>query len=103
MLMIDMVSSDSNGMLDEGKEEWGKKKEERIVLLRRLLDIERPENYTQRVKVIKYLEQEGLPSNDIDVDTLASILRDDQLESLLMLTCTNSSAVFKGRYYTFSN
>ncbi|MEM2101114.1 MAG: hypothetical protein QXP69_02400 [Candidatus Nitrosocaldus sp.] len=101
--MIDMVSSDSNGMLDEGKEEWGKKKEERIVLLRRLLDIERPENYTQRVKVIKYLEQEGLPSNDIDVDTLASILRDDQLESLLMLTCTNSSAVFKGRYYTFSN
>ncbi|SPC33646.1 conserved protein of unknown function [Candidatus Nitrosocaldus cavascurensis] len=98
--MIDMMSSDSNGMLDEG-EEWRKK--ERTILLRRLLDVERPENYTQRVKVIKYLEQEGLPSNDVDVETLASILRDDQLESLLMLTCTNSTAVFKGRYYTFSN
>ncbi|GBC72775.1 hypothetical protein HRbin04_00168 [archaeon HR04] len=98
--MIDMMSSNSNGMLDEG-EEWRKK--ERTILLRRLLGVERPENYTQRVKVIKYLEQEGLPSNDVDVETLASILRDDQLESLLMLTCTNSTVVFKGRYYTFSN
>lgn len=86
-------------MLDEEEE----KRRERIILLRRLLGIERPENYAQRVKIIRYLEQEGLPSRDIDVETLASTLRDEQLESLLILTSANSNMVFKGKYYTFSD
>ncbi len=92
-----MISDATDTMLDEE----GEKRIERIILLRRLLEVERPENYTQRVKIINYLEQEGLPIRDVDVETLASTLRDEQLESLLMLTCTNSSVVFKGKYYTF--
>jgi hypothetical protein len=81
----------------------GLRLKERIILLKRLIpELDIPEHYEFRVKVIRYLEQEGLPITDININSLAKILSDEQLERLLMLSI-HKDLVFRGNYYTFTN
>jgi hypothetical protein len=56
----------------------GLRLKERIILLKRLIpELDIPEHYEFRVKVIRYLEQEGLPITDININSLAKILSDE--------------------------
>ncbi len=81
----------------------GLRLKERIILLKRLIpELDIPEHYEFRVKVIRYLEQEGLSITDININSLAKILSDEQLERLLMLSI-HKDLVFRGNHYTFTN
>lgn len=76
---------------------------ERVLLLKRLIpELDMLEYYGFRVSIIKYLQQEGLPTNDVNINLLARMLSDEQLERILMLSM-HKDRVFKGRYYTFTN
>ncbi|MCS6768359.1 MAG: hypothetical protein RMJ59_03705 [Candidatus Nitrosocaldus sp.] len=97
--MIEGAGS-GKGMLGDEAEERAR---ERLLLLRRLLPgLDRPENYMLRARVANYLRQEGL-SIDVDSRSIAYMLDDEHLERMLMLTCPDTSAVFRGRYYTFTD
>ncbi len=76
---------------------------ERILLLKRFIpEFDMYECYGFRVSIIRYLQQEGLPTTDININLLAKMLSDEQLERILMLSM-HKDRVFRGRYYTFTN